>query len=313
MAITTSFRESVILSIVEYCKEYDLMPYEVIFQLIYDLTHIISGSGVPEEGDVKETLKKHQMKQSAVFGWGDNEEKHVRKHCARWLTKVDRRLKKTKDLDDLTWFDVIIYLMFIQSNCHHHRKISKKPESFLNFFYKSKVGFDPEKTQEQCKGEPKWSGSSGGPGESSPLSSRYSWDLILGSRKRYPTDKAELLSYYWVGAFERDKEELLMFHDLSIRPGEPRRTIGWTSRLTDFIPWGGVLNRLREYHDLPLLGCEYDLGIMSVRCSDYPPKPRGSSLYKKSEDIGNRDIRIVLGDIGLWAAATIGLWFVLKK
>ena len=113
--------------------------------------------------------------------------------------------------------------------------------------------------------------------------------------------------------FERDKEELLMFHDLSIRPGEPRRTIGWTSRLTDFIPWGGVLNRLREYHDLPLLGCEYDLGIMSVRCSDYPPKPRGSSLYKKSEDIGNRDIRIVLGDIGLWAAATIGLWFVLKK
>ena len=69
--------------------------------------------------------------------------------------------------------------MFIQSNCHHHGnqkypKICKTPESFLNFFYKSKNGFDPEKTPEQCRGYP-WSGSEGGSGNRNP-------EVIHGTR-----------------------------------------------------------------------------------------------------------------------------------
>ena len=306
MPITTSFHDAVILSIVEYSRVPGVgfhtgpgQVYDLLRRLIYDLTHITSSSGVPSQGEVKEILKKHQKKQCAVFGWGDNEEKHERKHCARWLTKVEKKLRKTEDLDDLTWCDVITYLMFIQSNCHHHGnqkypKICKTPESFLNFFYKSKNGFDPEKTPEQCRGYP-WSGSEGGSGNRNPEGDP--WDTRRAGRKRDPTKEAELLSYYWVETFERDKKGLLMFHDLSIHqmgpyllnplPGcardskGPCLTIGWTSSRRDFIPWGAVLNLFREYHKLPPLSGEYFLGAMSTRNDIQPYAYNNKEKEKK--------------------------------
>mgnify|MGYP001481883719 FL=1 len=290
MPITSPFHNAAILSIVDYSKEYNQNVFPLIGRLIYDLTGIISTSGHPLPGEIKEALEKHKMKQCAIFGWGDNEEKHQRKHCARWLMKVEKKLK-TNDLNDLTWCDVITYLMFIQSNCHHfgHRvvsKICKSPESFMNFFYKSKNGFEPEKTLEQCKGS-----NSSGSVEAHLLKYRdASW--AIQSRARDPSQKAELLSYYWVEAFYLDKKELLLFNDLAT-PTKPRRTLGWTSRQHDYIPWGSVLNLLRSYYELPPLSGEYSLGIISAK----QPAMNNQNEHKNNPEPCNN----------LWMASVVGL------
>ena len=295
MPITSSFHNAVILSIVDYSKEHNQNVFPLIGRLIYDLTCIISSSGQAISGEVKEALRKHKVKQCAIFGWGDNEEKHQRKHCARWLMKVENKLK-TDDLNDLTWCDVITYLMFIQSNCHHHghvvvSKICKSPDSFLNFFYKSKNGFEPEKTPEQCKG----SGSSGSVDAHLLKYRDASW--VLKSRARDPSYKAEPLSYYWIEAYYLDAKELLLFNDLAT-PTRPRVTLGWTSRQHDYIPWGSVLNLLRSYYELPPLSGEYSLGIISAK-QPYPYQP---VMNNQNESKNNPE-----PCNGLWVASAVGL------
>ena len=258
MAVTQAFHDAVITSIASYAREESINIYDLIRTLIVDLTHIISGSGrnAWEAGNPERALDAYNRRLNAVFGWGDDMEKHKRKHCAKFLTKVDKFLKKEKEeWDDITWCDVITYLIFIQSNCHHRGKalhstqICKSPDSFLNFFHKSKNGLDVP---------PKFNQSENG--------------LVISyTRSREGTKKAEYLAWWWVKVYKEDVLDLLMFHDL-VENHVERRTVGWTSRgwngNGDFLPWGAVINTLREYHKLPRLSGDYDVGVMQGRSSN---------------------------------------------
>lgn len=258
MEIPPTFHDAVITSIASYAREESINIYDLIRTLIVDLTHIISGSGrnAWEAGNPERALDAYNRRLNAVFGWGDDMEKHKRKHCAKFLTKVDMFLKKEKEAwDDITWCDVITYLIFIQSNCHHRGKtlhstqICKSPDSFLNFFHKSKNGLDVP---------PKFNQSENG--------------LVCSfTRSREGTKTAEHLAWWWVKVYNEDVIDLLMFHDLVENHAE-RRTVGWTSRgwngNGDFLPWGAVINTLREYHKLPRLCGDYDVGVMQGRTSN---------------------------------------------
>ena len=258
MEISPTFHNAVITSIASYAREESINIYDLIRTLIVDLTHIISGSGrnAWEAGNPERALDAYNRRLNAVFGWGDDMEKHKRKHCAKFLTKVDMFLKKEKEAwDDITWCDVITYLIFIQSNCHHRGKtlhstqICKSPDSFLNFFHKSKNGLDVP---------PKFNQSENG--------------LVISyTRSREGTKTAEHLAWWWVKVYNEDVIDLLMFHDLVENHGE-RRTVGWISRgwngNGDFLPWGAVINTLREYHKLPRLCGDYDVGVMQGRSSN---------------------------------------------
>jgi len=258
MEVSPTFHNAVITSIASYAREESINIYDLIRTLIVDLTHIISGSGrnAWEAGNPERALDAYNRRLNAVFGWGDDMEKHKRKHCAKFLTKVDMFLKKEKEAwDDITWCDVITYLIFIQSNCHHRGKtlhstqICKSPDSFLNFFHKSKNGLDVP---------PKFNQSENG--------------LVCSfTRSREGTKTAEHLAWWWVKVYNEDVIDLLMFHDLVENHAE-RRTVGWTSRgwngNGDFLPWGAVINTLREYHKLPRLCGDYDVGVMQGRTSN---------------------------------------------
>ena len=258
MEISPTFHNAVITSIASYAREESINIYDLIRTLIADLTHIISGSGrnAWEAGNPERALDAYNKRLNAIFGWGDDMEKHKRKHCAKFLTKVDEFLKKEKEeWDDITWCDVITYLIFIQSNCHHRGKtlhstqICKSPDSFLNFFHKSKNGHFVSSTINQSED-----------------GLEISFD-----RSREGTKKAEYLAWWWVKVYKEDVHNLLMFHDLVEKDVE-RRTVGWTSRgwngNGDFLPWGAVINTLREYHKLPRLSGDYDVGVMQGRSSN---------------------------------------------
>ena len=258
MEIPPTFHNAVITSIASYAREESINIYDLIRTLIVDLTHIISGSGrnAWEAGNPERALDAYNRRLNAIFGWGDDMEKHKRKHCAKFLTKVDTFLKKEKEeWDDITWCDVISYLIFIQSNCHHRGKalhstqICKSPDSFLNFFHKSKNGHFVSSTINQSED-----------------GLEISFD-----RSREGTKKAEYLAWWWVKVYKEDVHNLLMFHDLVEKDVE-RRTVGWTSRgwngNGDFLPWGAVINTLREYHKLPRLSGDYDVGVMQGRSSN---------------------------------------------
>ena len=255
MEISPTFHNAVITSIASYAREESTNIYDLIRTLIADLTHIISGSGrnAWEAGNPARALDSYNKRLNAIFGWGDDMEKHKRKHCAKFLTKVDEFHKKTKEeWSDITWCDVITYLIFIQSNCHHRGKtlhstqICKSPDSFLNFFHKSKNGLDVP---------PKFNQSENG--------------LVISyTRSREGTKTVEYLAWWWVKVYNEDVHNLLMFHDL-VENHVERRTVGWISRGWngggDFIPWGAVLNTLREYHKLPRLSGDYDAGVIQGR------------------------------------------------
>ena len=258
MEIPPTFHDAVITSIASYAREESINIYDLIRTLIADLTHIISGSGrnAWEAGNPERALDSYNRRLNAVFGWGDDMDKHKRKHCAKFLTKVDEFHKKAKEeWSDITWCDVITYLIFIQSNCHHRGKvlhstqICKSPDSFLNFFHKSKNGLDVP---------PKFNQSENG--------------LVISyTRSREGTKTAEHLAWWWVKVYNEDVLDLLMFHDLVENHAE-RRTVGWISRgwngNGDFLPWGAVINTLREYHKLPRLCGDYDVGVMQGRSSN---------------------------------------------
>ena len=258
MEIPPTFHDAVITSIASYAREESINIYDLIRTLIADLTHIISGSGrnAWEAGNPERALDSYNRRLNAVFGWGDDMDKHKRKHCAKFLTKVDEFHKKAKEeWSDITWCDVITYLIFIQSNCHHRGKvlhstqICKSPDSFLNFFHKSKNGLDVP---------PKFNQSENG--------------LVISyTRSREGTKTAEHLAWWWVKVYNEDVLDLLMFHDLVENHAE-RRTVGWISRgwngNGDFLPWGAVINTLREYHKLPRLCGDYDVGVMQGRTSN---------------------------------------------
>ena len=123
------------------------------------------------------------------------------------------------------------------------------------------------------------------------------------------TKKVEFRGEWWVKAFEREKKELLMFQTLAPNSYLGNRfTTGWfvrgfnNIREGDFIPYGSVLNQLREYYDLPLLSGDYGLGSIS--------RVEIINVVKedKSEDVYHGDINNLI-----WVTIGLSLGFCLSR
>ena len=254
--LSSTFHNALILSIVEMTKENeDISIFDFIKMMIRETNTILSPGerefgGVP----VAKYVKKHIDGQYSYPLIGLRREARRERSLNLYrdcLVKIHKALNGDWDV---SWFEFITYLLFIQSNCHHKGnpfsmtpKLCRSPDSFLDFFYKSKSEFNP------------WS----------------QWEL---SRLHYSpvmdyiqeTKTAQLRGEWWVKAFEREKENFLMFETLA--PTHylgTRFTTGWVVRgfkpeEGDFLPQGSVLNQLREHYELPLLSGDYGLGCMSV-------------------------------------------------
>ena len=195
---------------------------------------------------------------------------------------------------EVSWYELLTYLLFIQSNCHHKgninsHKLCMSPDSFLNFFYKSKNAFNP------------WS----------------RWEESDNIRYGRPiedipkTKTAELRGEWWVEAFKREKKILLMFETLAPSHYLGRRlTTGWVvrgfkSEERDILPQGSVLNQLRRYYNLPELSGDYGLGCMSVnRDMSYEFE------VKKKDNFEKKDEGVIvceLFNLAIWSISVICL------
>ena len=189
---------------------------------------------------------------------------------------------------EVSWYELLTYLLFIQSNCHHKgninsHKLCMSPDSFLNFFYKSKNAFNPWSRWEESD------------------NIRYGRTI-----EDIPKTKtAELRGEWWVEAFKREKKILLMFETLAPSHYLGRRlTTGWVvrgfkSEERDILPQGSVLNQLRRYYNLPELSGDYGLGCMSVnRDMSYE-----FEVKKKDEGV----IVCELFNLAIWSISVICL------
>ena len=255
MGVTSLFHNALIHSIVEMTKENEEISIFDFIQLMISETNWILSPGERDFGasSVSKIVQRYVQGIysypliSEHYGIPKVKEKILYRDC---LVKIHESLNGEWEV---SWFDFLTYLLFIQSNCHHKgdnnsHKLCRNSDSFLDFFYKSKSAFNP------------WS----------------QWEL---SRLQYSpvmdyiqeTKTAQLRGEWWVKAFEREKEKFLMFQTLA--PSHylgTRFTTGWVVRgfkgiiQGDFLPQGSVLNQLRKHYELPELSGDYGLVCISV-------------------------------------------------
>ena len=258
MAVTSLFHAALIHSIVEITKENENIAIFDFIKLMISETNWILSPGERDFGDepIAKYVKKHIDGQYSYPLIGLRREALRERSLDLYrdcLVKIHEALNGDWDV---SWFEFITYLIFIQSNCHHKgeninsHKLCRSSDSFLDFFYKSKAAFNPWLPWEKAD------------------RLRYGRDI-----KDIPETKtAELRGEWWVSAFEREKKILLLFETLA--PSHylgKRLTTGWVVRgftdiiKGDFIPQGSVLNQLRRHYELPELSGDYGLGCMSVQ------------------------------------------------
>lgn len=277
--MNSHIHNAIILSIVDVANENkDIGIFEFIKLMISETNWILS-PGERDFGDVPvaKYVKKHIDGQYSYPLISQHPGTH-RERSLNLYRDCLVKIHKTLNGDwDVSWFEFITYLLFIQSNCHHKggntnsHKLCRNSDSFLDFFYKSKAAFNP------------WF-----PWENADRL-RYGRDI-----KDIPETKtAEFRGEWWVNAFEREKENLLLFETLA--PSHylgKRLTTGWVVRgftdiiKSDFIPQGSVLNQLRRHYGLPELSGDYGLGCMSFQ-SDvlYEIEDKEEKEKEEKEDV----------------------------
>ena len=276
--MNSHIHNAIILSIVDVANENkDIGIFEFIKLMISETNWILS-PGERDFGDVPvaKYVKKHIDGQYSYPLISQHPGTH-RERSLNLYRDCLVKIHKTLNGDwDVSWFEFITYLLFIQSNCHHSghinsHKLCRNSNSFLNFFYKSKNAFNPWLRWEKAD------------------RLRYGRDI-----KDIPETKtAEFRGEWWVSAFEREKENLLLFETLA--PSHylgKRLTTGWVVRgftdiiKADFIPQGSVLNQLGRHYDLPELSGDYGLGCMSFQ-SDvlYEIEDKEEKEKEEKEDV----------------------------
>ena len=299
--LSSTFHDALILSIVEMVKENENIAIFDFIKLMISETNWILSPGERDFGDVPvaKYVKKHIDGQYSYPLIGLRREARRERSLNLYrdcLVKIHKALNGDWDV---SWFEFITYLLFIQSNCHHKGnpfsttpKLCRSPDSFLDFFYKSKSAFNPWSQWEKL-----------GVFRSTPGFADSSWDI----ENIPPTKTSELRGEWWVKAFEREKKDFLMFETLA--PSHylgHRFTIGWVVRgfnhgEGDFLPQGSVLNQLRKYYELPELSGDYGLGYMSV-ASKILDGPEDKEESK--EDIKQR-LRCEFINLTVWSVGVI--------
>ena len=253
MVITSSFHNALIHSLVDMARENENIGIFEFIKLMISETNwkLSAGERAFGPSSVAQYVQKHidgKYSYPLVSPHPGTLREKLYRNC---LINIHDSLEGDLDWPEVSWFEMITYLIFIQTNCHHKGNTNSHdlcltPESFLNFFFKSKSAFNPWEQWGRTDDSPQM-------------------DLIK------ETETEEFRGEWWVKAFEREKEELLMFHTLS--PSSYigiRFTTGWivqgfNKNDGDIIPFGSVLNDLREYYGLPMLSGDYGLGCMSEK------------------------------------------------
>ena len=259
--LSSTFHNALILSIVEMVKENEgIRIFDFIQMMITETNSILSPGDInlgPSSVSmyVERYINGKYSYPLVSHHYGTPREK-IRILYRECLLKIHKHFNR--DWGGISWFDFLTYLLFIQSNCHHKGnpfsttpKLCRSPDSFLDFFYKSKSAFNPWSQWEKL-----------GVFRSTPGFADSSWDI----ENIPPTKTSELRGEWWIKAFEREKKIFLMFETLA--PSHylgNRFTIGWVVRRCDILPQGSVLNQLRKYYELPELSGDYGLGCMSER------------------------------------------------
>ena len=239
MTVTLNFHNAFICSIALYAEKSDVNIYDLIRKLISDMNWLLSPGGIEfEELSPGKALKKHFKKNCGYFTFC-NQPPHKKGNIIDWFVYLDKS-KEWEAWEDITWFDILTYLLFIQTNCHHKghilgSKLCKNSDSFKDFFYKSKNIFIYDENK---------------------------------NLKRVNNKKLDSLAPWWVSTFYKEKKALLMFNDLSSDRYfniNKRDTTGWIARGYDWLPFGSVINRLRYINGLPFLSGDYGLGHLSEK------------------------------------------------
>ena len=305
MGVNPLFHNALILSIVESSKDEGIGIFNFIKLMISETNWILS----PGERDFGPSPVCDYVKnfidgkysyplyvQFSQIGTPKEKSKEIYRDC---LVKIHEIL--LDQWEEVSWFDLITYLLFIQSNCHHKGStnsshLCRNADSFLNFFYKSKNGFNPMGKWER-------------PGDT-PIMEVIS-----------PSKKAEFRNQWWYEAFTRDRDSLLMFDDLAPNSSLGNRvTTGWTVRgfrnvfEGDLIPYGSVLNQLRTYYGLPRLSGDYGLGCISELNIEfkYEGKKKDEDDRKKekeNDEISDNFCSALLATIGF----AISLQWMLRR
>ena len=247
MGISLEFHNALIKSIVDISKRRGINIFRII-KLVISETNWTLSQGERGFGDkpISKYVQKHidgEYSYPLVSQHpGTRREVHLNlyRDC---LIRIHEYLNGDWEV---SWFDFLTYLLFIQSNCHHKgginsHKLCRNSDSFLDFFYKSKSGFDP-----------------------------WYFTADFGNNVILETKKAELRGDWWVKTFELELNSFLMFDSLAPTRGlKGRNTTGWivigmNGIGSDFLPHGSVINQLRMYYGLPTLSGEYGLGVMAA-------------------------------------------------
>ena len=294
MGVTPAFHNALIHSIVDITNEKEIGIFDFI-QLMIGETNWILSPGERDFGpsSVSKYVQKHidglysYPLVSQHYGTPKEKKRFLYRDC---LVKIHETLNGEWDV---SWFDLLTYLLFIQSNCHHKgdfnsHKLCRNPDSFLNFFYKSKSEFNPWSQWEK-------------PGL------RYSpvMDYIQQSKKE------ELRGEWWAKAFEREKRKLLMFETLSTSGSMVSRfTTGWIVRGFngkgyDVLPQASVVNQLREHYGCPQLCGDYGYGNMSAESNVYKIEEKIEDKIEDKKEIKSCDLSLV--SIGLFTFLTVNI------
>tara|TARA_B100000214_G_C23973104_1_gene631254 strand:+ start:4004 stop:4981 length:978 start_codon:yes stop_codon:yes gene_type:complete len=242
MGINETLHDAIILNIISYTDKTSTNIYDMVRKLISDLNWFLSPD--PKEKmflTIHETLTKHTSGTMEFF-YFLSQYPHKEGNILDWLLNINTHLNQ--NWNNLTFFDILSYLLFIQSNCHHrgrstsrkdpyYPKICKSPESFKDFFYISKNGLNIKKD-----------------------------NILITIRQK--TKKYESLAKWWTNRYYEDKKNMLMYYDLASYNINPSvKTLGWTSRYNDYLPMGSIINTLREINHLPPLSGDFTLGFIS--------------------------------------------------
>ena len=301
MGVTSLFHDALVHSIVEITKENENIAIFDFIKLMIRETNWILSPGERDFGDepVAKYVKKHINGQYSYPLIGLRREA-LRERSLNLYRDCLVKIHKALNGDwDVSWFEFITYLLFIQSNCHHKggntnsHKLCRSPDSFLDFFYKSKAAFNPWLPWENAD------------------RLRYGRDI-----KDIPETKtAELRGEWWVSAFEREKKILLLFETLAPSHYLGKRiTTGWVVRGFngkgyDVLPQASVVNQLREHYGCPQLCGDYGYGHMSAESNVYKIKDKiEDKIEGKIEDkkeIKSCDLSLV--SIGLFTFFTVNI------
>jgi len=280
--VTCEFHNALVLSISAVSDEEGVGIYDLIKILIFEMNREIN-CGYVDFGPSPvfkwlELLRDKKYIHPFMLRSHQNEARIRKKGLFnKCLLQMTKHMVKA-DWNDVSWFEFLVYLLFIQSNTHHFLPSPEKQdwvaapawlcrnsEVFLDFFYKSKDGFHPLK--QWTRVDVKALGHLG---------------FITASEE--PKERA----WYWVKRFEEEKRDLLMFNNWGgyAQGMEQRETTGWFARISkdrdgDIFPYGAVINQLRDHYGLERISGEYDLGIQETNRVAYAKEKELEAEIKK--------------------------------